>query len=387
MNEAPGRISGGDVPQTDIVEGGDARQMDIVERRIARAAAHTRGVADSLRQLLAGQPMYGPLTQLAAKRLNDQVLPYLDATARDLHTYAGQLRTAIAKQLNASAAPTVPQQRQPPRPSGEDPSVLSQPLLDHARQDRDWLRQTGERLRRNGDLNYAFVMTYYNVTDELIRKVEAGQFKYPNMALREEIAFTRIYRRNLEAWLAGKTVEPNWRVAFEEIKRLQNGDLVLTEGAERGMAVATAALSHIRFDLARSIASVYWDNYRAYGFETFRSDFFAMGSVFPIAQKRATEVLNQGASAFDPATWSWVQMVGKEFVLSVDAERHLAWDKAQSIVDSLRRGLNDPSQVEQRMRAYLRVRHPMRGGHAIDFSISHLFTDTEVNGYNWTGKP
>jgi len=116
MYEAPGRISGGDVSPGDIVEGGDVRHMDHVERRIARAAAHTGGVADSLRQLLAGQRIYGPLTELVVKRLNAQVLPRLDATTRDLHTYAGQLRTAITTQLNASAAPAAAQQRRQPPP-------------------------------------------------------------------------------------------------------------------------------------------------------------------------------------------------------------------------------------------------------------------------------
>jgi hypothetical protein len=89
------------------LSGGDVGQMDLVERRITWAATHAETVARDLRQRLAQQPTYGPLTALAASRLNGQILPHLDQTVRDLRGYAARLRAAITAQTGVSAAATV----------------------------------------------------------------------------------------------------------------------------------------------------------------------------------------------------------------------------------------------------------------------------------------
>jgi hypothetical protein len=246
-----------------------------------------------------------------------------------------------------------------------------------------------------GDMKYWFAKVYYFVTDNVLKTIDAGAYEYPIATLQETIAFHATYRKNLDAWRAGKSgeVESNWKIAFGEAESVNGGSWYRTRAQEILSALLPSMQAHIRFDLPRAIASVYETNYGGIpgiSLSTFRADFDRMGPVFETANANIQPEINAECYAVDFGDWGWLQKVGFPAIFHIGLERQHAFEKAGTIVDGHARGINDQQGMQNRLEAYSAGAHPGSGGD--DFSISTSYGSGEwaakkVSDYDWNAQP
>jgi hypothetical protein len=169
--------------------------------------------------------------------------------------------------------------------------------------------------------------------------------------LQEEIGFTQVYRQNLAAWESGnyQAMYPNWAVAFDRIRAINEGDWSKFQSHERVSMIGPAALAHIKWDLADRIAAVarrvYGDDITAGELETVRSDFFKMADIFPRAEKAMRAEIVNGTVSFDPGRSQVLQDLMKGAFLPTDQVRWEAFNTAVGIIDAHKAGIHDSAGI------------------------------------------
>jgi hypothetical protein len=247
-----------------------------------------------------------------------------------------------------------------------------------------------------GDMKYWFAKVYYYVTSNVIRSAETGSFEYPIAVLQETLAFHATYKRNLDAWRAGRAteVESNWKVAFGEAESVNDGSWYRTRAQEILSALLPSMQAHIRFDLPRAIAAVYEGNYAGLPGLTigaFHPDFDRMAPIFEAATVQIQPEIDAQCWITDFGDWGWLQHIGFPAIFHIGLERAHAFEKAETIVSGHEyRGIHDQARMQERLEAYNAVGHPMRGDD--DFAISSSYGDgrlwqQKVGDYDWNAQP
>lgn len=196
------------------------------------------------------------------------------------------LRTELGRSLDAlegvAANPPVPVLNTASGPARDSPVDLeilrAQAMTTLAEQ-----QAIAADLTAAGDRKRWFARVYAIVTEEMIALVDSGALQYPDWTLRLIPDFHIHYKRNLQGYIDGETIEKPWQTAWSRCEQTDpKRPIVPIIG---GMLAGVRA--HIESDLPRSLSQVYLTHYRTtHHYKDFRSDYLAMARVFGTASDR-----------------------------------------------------------------------------------------------------
>ena len=152
---------------------------------------------------------------------------------------------------------------------------------------RDAQRALADELLARNDARGWFARVYEYVSDLQLAACREGRFIHPAWVARAVIAFDPLYRRNLEARLAGDegAIEAHWARAFAKTERT-------AARAPSRFAIAMRSIfegmrAHIEDDLPRALAQTYVQHYAERAdYQRFRGDYLRMAQIFGDASDR-----------------------------------------------------------------------------------------------------
>ena len=156
--------------------------------------------------------------------------------------------------------------------------------------------RTGRFIPTIIDTKYWFAKLYEITTGFEISA--AGDYKYPGFVLHFIPIFYDMYNDALDAWQAGggAGVSPLWQIHFMYTGRPDN-DSVLAWSSGVMTSLITGVTAHIRGDMGQALESAYRSYVSRYclnpapPFDTYKEDFFAMGTVFNQARMAAMSLV------------------------------------------------------------------------------------------------
>jgi len=151
-------------------------------------------------------------------------------------------------------------------------------------------RRVADELVQNEHPARWFARVYAFVTEAQLRHIDRGGVDHPAWVLRLIPRFDVYWRRNLDAWRAGRPgdAEWHWRDAFRAMER--PGSSRRDRQRSLFMGLRGGVVAHIEEDLPRALADVYLDAYEgACDYARFRADYLLMGDVFRTASERLIE--------------------------------------------------------------------------------------------------
>jgi hypothetical protein len=144
--------------------------------------------------------------------------------------------------------------------------------------------RTGRFIPTIIDTKFWFAKLYEIITGFEISA--ARNYKEPGFVLHFIPVFYDMYNRALVSWDAGgASVSPLWRVHFMSTGRPDN-DSILAWSSGVVTSIVTGVSAHIRGDMGQALETAYRSYVKKYclnpapSFDTYKDDFFAMGTVF-----------------------------------------------------------------------------------------------------------
>jgi hypothetical protein len=195
--------------------------------------------------------------------------------------------------------------------------------------------RTGRFIPTIIDTKYWFAKLYEITTGFEISA--ARDYKQPGFVLHFIPIFYDMYNRALDAWQAGGgSVSPLWRVHFMSTGRPDN-DSIMAWSSGVVTSLTTGVTAHIRGDMGQALETAYRSFVKKYcldpapPFDTYKPDFFAMGTVFNQARAAAMSLV----ASLGPIPEAGVK-VGDALGAGLDVSQVNQW-RAEAWADAKRR--------------------------------------------------
>jgi hypothetical protein len=181
-----------------------------------------------------------------------------------------------------------------------------------------------------------FPAVYYHMTRLELERIKNNEYRYPDVKLRQIIAFYDAYKRNREAYEKGRPVEKHWGRHFQKVADVQKSLLRLLNPhvAENGVqeVIDTGMWAHIIFDFPRALRSAF-DSLGGQGpsWNDLQPDFKATETMFPTAMEKSIEDISA------PGGWgrivSWYLRIGSGFAFVTEKVRLVLPDNDNLALD------------------------------------------------------